>query len=93
MAQVQSIDLSSKLKQPGELTFLSAEWWSKSSRFVLVRYSYKDEEQKFGLRLDLDKRIFLDHLDDPKLDEFVQRFYARIIWQIVADARSSAGVL
>jgi hypothetical protein len=91
MAEVESIDLKSKLKPAGELTFLRAEWWSKSSRFALVRYSYQYKEEEFGLRLDLDKRVFLDHLEDPQLDKIIQ-IYAGSIWEIVADARSHAGV-
>lgn len=89
MADVESVDLTKRLKPAGELVFLSAEWWSKSSRFALVRYSYQYKEQEFGLRLDLDKRVFLDHLEDPKLDKIIES-YAKIIWEIVADARSYA---
>jgi hypothetical protein len=88
-AEVESIDLS-MLKPVGPLVFQRVEWWRKSSRFVLVRYSYGGIEPEFGLRLDLDKRVFLDHPDDPNFDKIIQE-YAKIIWEIVAGTRSHAG--
>jgi hypothetical protein len=39
--------------------------------FVLVRYALKGAEQKEGLRLDLDKRAFLDHFEDSSLEATV----------------------
>lgn len=52
------------------------EWWDEFSRFVVVKYALKGEEPDFGLRIDLDKRIFLDHLNDASLDAKVQGWVA-----------------
>jgi hypothetical protein len=84
------IDLKNKVPDAGGgvVSFLRAEWWDPSSRFVLVRYSRKGHEEELGLRLDLDKRVFLDHLsDDPHLDADVQS-RVETIWKIVAQERS-----
>jgi hypothetical protein len=78
-----SIDLK---MEKGPLFFLRAEWWDDHSRFVLVRYALEGKEQEFGLRLDLDKKIFLDHLPDPKLDEIAQ-FLAKPIWEFIVQRR------
>jgi hypothetical protein len=52
----------------------------------LVRYALEGKEQELGLRLDLDKKIFLDHLPDPKLDEIAQ-FLAKPIWEFIVRRR------
>jgi hypothetical protein len=72
-ADIKSIDLRNRHLLPlSWLSFLRAEWWDNESRFVLVRYSLKGREQELGLRLDLDKKIFLDHLDNLEFDHLVQ---------------------
>jgi hypothetical protein len=66
--------------------------WDDSSRFVVVRFAYKGEEaKKDGIRLDLDKRVFLDHFD-KELDEKVQQM-ADPIWGIVVKERFMADTL
>src|SRR5262249_58310486 len=83
-AEIKSIDLKDVVKEAVPwFSFLRAEWWDDSSRFVLIRYSLEGKEQELGLRLDLDKRIFLDHIDDPNLDKFVQSQVGDI-WRAVA---------
>ena len=49
------------------------------SPFVLVRYSLNKEEQKYGLRLDLDKKVFLDHLDDQEKEDILQAAAPKIV--------------
>jgi hypothetical protein len=71
----------------GPLAFLRAEWWDDRSRFVLVRYSLEGKEHELGLRLDLDKKIFLDHFNDPYLDKFAQAM-VRPIWEYIVYKRS-----
>lgn len=83
---VKSIDLTGAVKNANDISFLRVEWWDDSSRFVLVRYSRAGKEQEFGLRLDLDKKIFLDHFEDTDLDKKVQTL-VEPIWSIVAHKR------
>jgi hypothetical protein len=90
MLQMQGVvNLKGKVPDADGVAFLRAEWWDPSSRFVLVRYSYKDHEEELGLRLDLDKVVFLDHMPDPKLDAEVQK-RVHSIWKIVAHERFAA---
>lgn len=69
------------------LSFLRAETSAKyRTPFVLVRYAINGIEQKEGLRLDLDKRAFLDHLEDPSLEASVANFaVAEQIAELVGD--------
>lgn len=39
---------------------------------VLIRYSLKGEEQEYGLRLDLDKQVFIDSLGDEEQDRVLK---------------------
>jgi hypothetical protein len=72
MADIKGkVDLGRKFEM-GPLWFSRAEWWDDHSRFVLVRYSLDGKEQPYGLRLDMDKAIFLDRLPDPELEKFAQ---------------------
>lgn len=62
-------DLRTKIPRDGKVEFLRAETSAKyRTPFVLVRYALNGDEQKEGLRLDLDKRAFLDHFEDPSLE-------------------------
>jgi hypothetical protein len=89
--EIRQIDLKHYGVHVGDISFLRVEWWDDSSRFVVVRFAYKGEEaKKDGFRLDLDKRVFLDHfLRDQELDKEVQKM-ANPIWGIVVKERSMA---
>jgi hypothetical protein len=82
----KSIDLEGKLADIGVLHFLRVEWQRDRSRFVVIRYALDGREQPLGLRLDLDKQVLLDSLDNPEIDKSVQAITAKI-WQIVAAER------
>lgn len=82
MASTMYTDLG-EIGRLGPLRFLRAEWWRQDSRFVLLRYSLDNHEVQLGLRMDLDKKVILDHLDDAKLDAAVQE-RAPEIWGVVA---------
>jgi hypothetical protein len=53
---------------------------------VIVRYRSHGEAQPLGLRLDLDKKVFLDHADDPKTDKELQKKVTSV-WEIVVRER------
>jgi hypothetical protein len=83
MPATKSIALEGKLADIGALHFLRAEWQLERSRFVLIRYALDGREHPLGLRLDLDKRVLLDSVDDPEVDKSVQAL-TQTIWRIVA---------
>ena len=69
MAEVRTIPLHVRMRL--SIEFLRAEV-SKNYRlpFAIVRYSLSGSEQKDGLRLDLDKQVFLDR---PFKDEAINK--------------------
>jgi len=72
MPEIQTIDLRKQIPIKGEVEFLRAETSAQvRTPFVLVRYALNGAEQKEGLRLDLDKRAFLDHFEDSSLEATV----------------------
>jgi len=62
MDNIRSISLEGRIPKRKAITFLRAEINAKRrSPFALIHYLYNRSEQEYGLRLDLDKRVFLDH--------------------------------
>jgi hypothetical protein len=86
MPATKFIALEGKIADIGALHFLRAEWQRDKSRFVIIRYALDGREQPLGLRLDLDKRVLLDSVDDAEVDKSVQAITTKI-WQIVAAER------
>jgi hypothetical protein len=84
MPETKTVDLSSRIK-PFDL--LTAEWWDENSKCVVVRGSMNKDHEDFALRLDLDKRAFLDHAENADMDKLVQG-QASLISQLVWKARS-----
>ncbi|MGA3206156.1 MAG: hypothetical protein ABSF12_26985 [Bryobacteraceae bacterium] len=86
MMNVKAISLKGRIPSLEGIEFLCAEWWDDSGdlpRFVVIRYTEASGGEK-SLRMDLDKRIFLDHLTDPEKDRAVQDQVLRV-WGIVAE--------
>jgi hypothetical protein len=86
-----TVDLSKELEF---FRLLTAEWWDENSKFVVVRGSTKKDPENFALRLDLEKRAFLDHLSNPKTDELVQSqvlLISQLVWHERLRQRNAAG--
>jgi len=82
MSDFCRVDLEGKVQNAGTIRFLFADVpASRSVPFAVIHYADDGEEQAYGLRLDLDKRVFLDHLDDPKKDDAVR---SRVLEIVVA---------
>jgi|HubBroStandDraft_6_1064221.scaffolds.fasta_scaffold2089628_1 hypothetical protein len=93
MPAIKSVLLEGKIDDAGALRFLRAEWWRDRSRCLVIRYALNKEEQPLGLRLDLDKRVFLDMVDDPRVDASYVRALAPKILSIVAAERSEGRIM
>lgn len=80
MPAIREIDLNGRLGENAAIKFLRAEV-SKEHRlpFALIRYSLYGKEQEFGLRLDLDKRVFIDHLPDEQDEEILEKIAPKIV--------------
>jgi hypothetical protein len=89
MSETTTFDLREPLQFPWPLT---AEWWDDNSKCVVVRGSLSETD--FALRLDLEKRAFLDHVEsNEKFDEALQRFAAQItelVWKERSLKRAAA---
>ena len=72
MEKIRSVKLKGRVPGGAGLEFERVEMPAGyDPPFALVRYSLCGEEQDTGLRLDLDKRVFLDHFEDQKEREAV----------------------
>jgi hypothetical protein len=80
---IHSIGLA-ELPSKRDFVFLEAQWWDEQSPLVTIVCSHHGDATK--LRMDLDKKTFLDHLDDPLEDRAIQLLAMRV-WEIVAKER------
>ena len=100
MAKRITIDLKDRVEGGESIEFLRAETSATmNTPFVIVWYALDGREQDLGLRLDLDKRVFLDQgvFDDtPRRETFVEhaaplisgvvgRYLSSIDWPIPPD--------
>ena len=62
----KNADMRELIGEDAVITFLCAEV-SREYRlpFALIRYSVDGKEQEYGLRLDIDKRVFIDNANWP----------------------------
>jgi hypothetical protein len=103
MTDTTTVDLRNKAGEFDQLfAMLLAEWWDVNSKFAVVRGLMRSDNdlKKFALRLDLDKRAFLDHAADPDADKLVQDQVHTIARLIISEkskrrneSRSGGGVL
>jgi hypothetical protein len=82
------VNLQPKIELSGDLKFFKAEWWVNDPRFAIVTYSYKNSDEKW-VRMDLDKRRFIDQQDDTHLDELI-KMQTDCIWKIIIDELESS---
>ncbi len=59
-------------RKPGSLRFVEAEFPKRPHvPFAMIWYELGGERQEEALRLDLDKRIFLDHFSDARTNKLL----------------------
>lgn len=87
MTAIESVDLREKVPRIGTVRLLRAEWKEANARFVLVWYEVGNVQQPFALRLDLDKRTFLDDLDDRSIDRAVKEQAQNVFLAVAARRR------
>lgn len=78
MEKALNVPLKETIPSSPSIVFLSAEVPETESPFAMVWYSLKGRAQEYALRLDLDKQVFLDHLDNNEDDRFVQQSAKKI---------------
>ncbi len=83
--QIRSIDLEGKVASGAGIEFLRAELpMNYPTPFVLVRYKEDGVEQKYGLRLDMDKGVFVDHFNDKAKERVLKEAVSAILAILVA---------
>jgi hypothetical protein len=78
MSDPYFVDLKDIAPSSATVQFIRAEVPAYRSPFIRVFYAVRGQEEKFALRLDVDKRVFLDHLENPADDQFVRRVAPQI---------------
>ena len=77
---IHSIDFKGHVPGGALIQFLRAEMpLEYRGPFALVRYALQGQEQPYGLRLDLDKQVFLAHFEDKDQEEIIERAGPKIV--------------
>ena len=84
MPDVFTVDLRGRVKnrtsQTSSIEFLQAQMLEgRHSPFALVYYTRNGVRPRYGLRLDLHKRFFLDHFEDSEVDAASQEAANEIV--------------
>ncbi len=70
----RKVDLKGRIKGGAGIEFLFAEIPAVHLLpFAVVYYAEAGKPQALGLRLDLDKQVFLDHFTDAKKEKILHR--------------------
>ena len=89
----RTVKLPSRLSGSGGFLFLHAIVFDEPRLpFAIVKYAVGGTEEKLGLRLDLDKQVFLDHFEDSRNEEVARDAAPRIVTYLaegVAGAQSA----
>jgi hypothetical protein len=72
MENERTIEIQGQIEGGNSVSFDRVKLFAHSP-FALVIYSINGEQQEHGLRLDLDKRVFLDNLDNPHTREIIEQ--------------------
>lgn len=82
MSEPKIVDLTRTAPCSAAVKFLRAELPAQRSPFVRVYYNYKGHDEKFALRLDVDKQVFLDDLGNKEDDNFIREAAPKIVDQL-----------
>lgn len=78
------VDLKTKNFIYGKYQITRAVWSIPSTFCVNFQYAIDGVEQEFGLRMDMDKRCFLDDLPDPDADAMLKEHRIEM-WEAIID--------
>jgi hypothetical protein len=79
--EFRAIDLKGRVSSGASIEFLRVEVPAGEYHgpFALIRYALHGVEQEYGLRLDMDKRVILDHFEEEELESAVQKAAPKIV--------------
>ncbi len=79
MSKTRLIHLQGTVPSSPSVQFLDAEIPESRSPFAMIWYSLRGARQEYALRLDVDKGVFLDRLEDKMDDEFIRQASPKIV--------------
>lgn len=79
MSKTRLIPLKEGVPSSASIEFLHAEIPESRSPFAMIWYSWKGARQEYALRLDVEKGVFLDRLEDARDDEFIRQAAPKIV--------------
>ena len=82
---ISSVDIRGKIEPINHVNFIRVEWTYAAPHFALLRYEIAGKEQDFGVRMDMDKRMLMEDLEDPALNRTL-RERSPDIWRVVVGA-------
>ena len=82
MLEFRTVELHGRVEKVGPLEFLWAVMPVTLSPFAVIHYAYDGKREELGLRLDLDKKVFLDQPE--AVDSEVLRKAAEEVASILA---------
>ena len=77
----RSIDFHGHVRGTAPIEFLRADMPVEPGPLALIQYAVNGQEQRYGLRLDIDKGVFLDSSGDQEVDNAILPLAARLIVQ------------
>ena len=84
--RTKTIELPDEVSPGPDLTFLRAIVFEKPRLpFAIVNYAIGGVENEMGLRLDLGKRVFVDHFENPAREEMAAATAIRIVSFLASD--------
>ena len=93
MSYFRSIDLRGHVPGMASIEFLRAEMPIEPGPLALIQYAVNGQEQRLGLRLDIDKGVFLDSPGDQEMDNAILSPAARLIVQYLRSYLLSQGII
>lgn len=74
MTNILTVPLEGCVPGGANIEILRAEMRTDVASFLaLIRYSEHGMEPQYGIRLDLDKKVFIDHLEDVQQEQVMQQ--------------------
>jgi hypothetical protein len=86
----RKVSLQGQVRGGAGIEFLFAELPEEQPLpFAVVYYADEGKPQNLGLRFDLDKQVFLDHLEDKKQEKVLSRAASHIATYLGSDQHHS----
>ncbi len=86
----RKVNLQGQVRGGAGIEFLFAELpEAQPLPFAVVYYADEGKPQHLGLRFDLDKQVFLDHLEDKKQEKVLSKAASRIATYLGPDQQQS----